>query len=52
TKDNSGLPGNQILALALDLQGNLWVGTQFLDGVAKFDGETWTAYTGDNSDLP
>jgi ligand-binding sensor domain-containing protein len=50
TTDNSDLPGNQILALAIDAQGILWVGTE--QGLAKFDGKTWTVYTSDNRALP
>ena len=29
TQDNSGLPNNRVSSLALDLRGNLWIGTQF-----------------------
>ena len=55
--ENSGLPYNSVEALAVDAQGTLWVGTgKFYnvggEGLAKFDGETWTAYNTDNSGLP
>ena len=35
TTENSKLPENQIRALALDAQGNLWIGT-FLGGLAVY----------------
>jgi len=47
---NSGLPSNWVSSLAIDEQGNLWIGTG--GGLAKFDGETWTAYDTSNSGLP
>jgi hypothetical protein len=40
-----------IYALALDSGGSLWLGTQH-GGLAKFDGENWSVYNEDNSDLP
>jgi len=49
--DNSGLPYNDVIALAIDEQGNKWIGT-FNDGLAKFDGEAWTVYNTRNSGLP
>ena len=33
-------------ALAIDAQGNIWVGGTFSKGVYKFDGTTWTRYYG------
>ena len=50
-KANSGLPYNDILALAIDTQGNIWVGTDG-GGLAKFDGVNWTVYSRANSGLP
>ena len=47
--DNSGLPSNGISALAIDVQGNIWIGTW---GLARFDGTNWTVYNTDNSGLP
>jgi len=41
TKD--GLAGNVVNALALDLQGNLWIGTN--QGVSRFDGQAFTTLT-------
>ena len=59
TSANSDLPGNNIEALAVDNQGNIWIGmtpvsgaTSSLGGLAKFDGTKWTVYNTDNSDLP
>jgi sugar lactone lactonase YvrE len=54
---NSGLPYNGATALAVDAQGNIWVGTGRWyafegGGLAKFDGENWTVYNTSNSDLP
>ena len=54
---NSGLPYNTIgYPLAIDAQGNVWIGTgDHLGrggGLAKFDGENWTVYTTGNSGLP
>ena len=39
---NSGLPSNSVHALAIDEEGNLWVGTS--RGLTRFDGKNWTAY--------
>jgi ligand-binding sensor domain-containing protein len=39
---NSGLPDNSVSAIAIDAQGNKWIGT--LGGLAKFDGSSWTVY--------
>ena len=47
---NSGLPKNDINAIAIDASGNKWIGTN--GGLAKFDGVTWTVYTISNSGLP
>ena len=47
---NSGLPKNNINAIAIDASGNKWIGTNV--GLAKFDGVTWTVYTTSNSGLP
>ena len=49
--ENSGLPYNQVIALAFDSQDNLWIGTNHR-GLAKFDGETWAVYNTGNSGLP
>lgn len=39
-QDRDGLPQNTVQAIALDGEGRLWVGTP--DGVASYDGHTWT----------
>ena len=49
--DNSGLPHLDVEALAIDEQGNIWIGT-YGGGAAKFDGENWTVYNTGNSGLP
>lgn len=48
---NSDLPDNYIWSMALDNEGNKWLGT-FDNGLAKFDGNNWVIYTTDNSNLP
>jgi hypothetical protein len=47
---NSGLPDNSVSAIAIDAQGNKWIGT--LGGLAKFDGANWRVYNTYNSGLP
>jgi ligand-binding sensor domain-containing protein len=47
---NSGLPNNTVKAIAIDGQGNKWIGTN--SGLAKFDGVNWTVYNNSNSGLP
>ena len=50
--ENSGLPDNYLTpALAIDPQGNIWIGTRSR-GLAKFDGENWTVYDTSSSGLP
>jgi sugar lactone lactonase YvrE len=48
---NSGLPSNAVFAIAIDGQGNKWIGTGG-GGLAKFDGVNWTVYNTSNSGLP
>lgn len=50
-KDNSGLPGNEVNAMAIDDNGNKWFGTVF-DGAAKYDGSNWEVFNTANSELP
>jgi hypothetical protein len=38
-------------AIAIDGQGNKWIGT-YGGGLAKFDGVNWTVYNTSNSGLP
>jgi ligand-binding sensor domain-containing protein len=50
TKENSGIPGNQVRAVGIDNQNNVWIGT-FENGIAKYDGNNWTRYDTSNSGL-
>ena len=50
-KTNSGLPFNAVSCIAIDQNGNKWIGTEG-HGLAKFDGTNWTVYTKTNSGLP
>ena len=50
-KVNSELPSNYVTALAIDAQGNLWIGT-WGGGLARFDGVSWKVYNTSNSGLP
>jgi len=49
-KSNSGLPDNNVNVITVDGEGNKWIGTG--DGLAKFDGVSWTVYNTSNSGLP
>jgi len=49
-KWNSNLPNKYISAIAIDRQGNKWIGTA--GGLAKFDGVNWTVFNTSNSNLP
>jgi len=48
---NSGLPSDLVRDLAIDEQGNIWMGTRG-GGLANFDGVNWTVYNLGNSGLP
>jgi hypothetical protein len=50
-RSNSGLPSNDVRAIAIDGQENKWIGT-YWGGLAKFDGVRWTVYNTSNSGLP
>jgi hypothetical protein len=41
---------DHVWAIAIDGQGNKWIGTY--GGLAKFDGVNWTVYKTSNSGLP
>ena len=46
---------NDVRAIAIDEQGNKWIGTVFFyynGGLVKFDGVNWTVYNTSNSGLP
>ena len=47
---NSHLPSNRVSGLAINANGNVWIGTD--NGLAKFDGTNWTVYDTSNSPLP
>jgi sugar lactone lactonase YvrE len=54
---NSGLPYNGVIAIAVDAQGTVWIGTGRWGafeggGLVKFGGENWTVYNTANSALP
>ncbi|MCX7761424.1 MAG: hypothetical protein N2252_01155, partial [Candidatus Kryptonium sp.] len=50
-KLNSGLPDNRVYSIAIDGQGNKWIGTDG-GGLAMFDGSRWIVYNTTNSGLP
>ena len=58
TTDNSGLPVNSVSCLAVDSQGNPWIGTGSRlevwlgGGLARFDGARWEVYDKTNSGVP
>jgi hypothetical protein len=47
---SSGLVGTAVNAIAIDCEGNKWIGTKWY-GVIKFDGVNWTIYNTSNSGL-
>lgn len=47
--ENSDLPNNTVEAIEFDNGGVMWIGT--LDGVARVDGDTWTVFKENDSDL-
>jgi ligand-binding sensor domain-containing protein len=51
TTFNSDIPGNDVRAVEVDRQGNVWVGTS-VGGVGKYDGTGWTTFNTANSNLP
>jgi hypothetical protein len=48
TTANSGLPENRVYSIAIDGQGNKWIGTLF-GGLAKFDDKNWTVFENSKS---
>ncbi|HEX2867449.1 MAG TPA: two-component regulator propeller domain-containing protein [Ignavibacteriales bacterium] len=48
-KNNSGMPDDDVNALSLDSQGNVWIGTN--NGLVKFDGKEWKTFNTLNSGL-
>ncbi len=51
SRDNTGLPGNEIRSIIVDDFNNIWVGTGGR-GLAKYDGKVWKVYNEENSWLP
>ncbi|MDR1896322.1 MAG: T9SS type A sorting domain-containing protein [Prevotellaceae bacterium] len=49
--DNSGIPSNSILDIAVDKDDNLWLATIGRVGVTKYDGTNWQSYNVDNSGI-
>jgi ligand-binding sensor domain-containing protein len=49
--DNSGIPSNSILDIAVDKNDDLWLATVGRVGVTKFDGTNWETYNIDNSGI-
>jgi sugar lactone lactonase YvrE/4-amino-4-deoxy-L-arabinose transferase-like glycosyltransferase len=47
--NNSGLPDNDVLAIAQAEDGGLWFGTD--TAISRFDGTTWTSYPSDGLGL-
>ncbi|MFC2130683.1 two-component regulator propeller domain-containing protein [Bacteroidota bacterium] len=47
---NSSLPDNDVWSIAIESNGEKWMGTD--GGLAKFDGKNWTIYDPSNSGLP
>ena len=47
---SDGLPQDSIRSLAQTTDGFLWIGTD--DGLARFDGYSFTTFTTDNSAVP
>jgi len=57
--DISYLPGSMVTSIAIDKNGDVWLGTKepswsssIGGGVVKYDGENWTLYNTTNSELP
>jgi Putative Ig domain len=48
---NSNIPNVGVNALAIDSQGNKWLGTNG-GGLVKFNGASWTIYNTSNSPIP
>lgn len=47
---NSGLSDTNVLSLAMDDEGVLWVGTKY-SGLIKFNGDKWISYIPDSSNM-
>ncbi|HEX2925202.1 MAG TPA: T9SS type A sorting domain-containing protein, partial [Ruminiclostridium sp.] len=49
-KSNSGLPADDIWAIAVDSKNNKWIATGS-GGLAKYDGSNWTVFNTSNSQI-
>lgn len=49
--DNSGIPSNSIMDIAVDKDDNLWLATVGRVGLTKYDGTNWQSYNVDNSGI-
>lgn len=47
---NSDLPNNELFAVGVDLEDNIWVGMGDNYGVSVFDGSSWINYSRSNSE--
>ena len=47
---NSGIPSNSINTIAIDNNGNKWIGTGA--GLVKYNNGNWTVYNSSNSGIP
>jgi|GEM_PF-2662513 len=50
THANSGLPANNLTAIAVDNNGTVWIGT-LNAGIASYEGNQWQHFSPDNSNL-
>ncbi|MCU0342747.1 MAG: PEGA domain-containing protein [Ignavibacterium sp.] len=48
-KSNSGIPGDRIFTISIDILNRVWVGTN--EGIGIYDGSSWTIYNKNNSGL-
>ncbi|MGE5316986.1 MAG: hypothetical protein ACM3ME_03240, partial [Chloroflexota bacterium] len=49
---NSDIPSNDVVGFSVGNEtGTVWIATN-INGIAKFDGETWTLYNYQNSTIP
>lgn len=49
--NNLGYEANYVWTIAIDGEGNKWIGT-YGSGLIKFDGTNWTVYNTSNSSIP
>lgn len=49
--DNSGIPSNTIMDIAIDKNDHLWLATYGHVGITKYDGTNWKSYNQENSGI-